>query len=38
MVRTLRFLDAELSAEPMAFDCGHIVVYSGLGRLISMEK
>lgn len=28
---------AELSAEPMPFDCGRIV-YSGVGRLIAMEE
>ena len=33
----LLYVDAEMSAEPMPFDCEHIVD-SGLGRLISMEK
>jgi hypothetical protein len=33
----LSSVDAEMSAEPMPFDCEHIVVL-GLGWLISMEK
>ena len=37
MVRILSNVDAEMSAEPMPFDCEHIVD-SGLGWLISMEK
>ena len=37
MVRILSYVDAEMSAEPMPFDCEHIVD-SGLGWLISMEK
>jgi hypothetical protein len=37
MVRILLYGDAETSAEPMPFDCEHIVD-SGLGWLISMEK
>ena len=37
MVRILWHVDAEMSAEPMPFDCEHIVD-SGLGWLIAMEK
>jgi hypothetical protein len=37
MVRILSNVDAEMSAEPMPFDCAHIGD-SGLGWLISMEK
>lgn len=37
MVRILQFIDAEMSAKPMLFDCEHIVG-SGLGWLISTEK
>jgi hypothetical protein len=33
----LSYVDAEMSAEPMPFDCEHIVD-SGLGWLISMEQ
>jgi uncharacterized protein YbaA (DUF1428 family) len=33
----LSYVDAEMSAEPMPFDCERIV-YSGFGRLITMEK
>jgi hypothetical protein len=37
MVRILSYVDAEMSAEPMPFDCEHIVD-SGFGRLITMEE
>ena len=37
MVRMLWHIDASMSAEPMPFDCERIV-YSGFGRLITMEK
>ena len=37
MVRILPHIDAEMSAEPMPFDCERIVD-SGFGRLITMEK
>jgi hypothetical protein len=33
----LSYVDAKMSAEPMLFDCEHIVD-SGLEWLISMEK
>jgi hypothetical protein len=33
----MSLVGAEMSAEPMPFDCGHIGD-SGLGWLISMEK
>jgi hypothetical protein len=33
----LWYVDAEMSAEPMSFDCEHNVDF-GLGCLISMEK
>jgi hypothetical protein len=37
MIRVLPYINAERSAEPMPFDCEHIVD-SGLGWLISMEE
>jgi hypothetical protein len=37
MVRLLPNADAEISAEPVPFDCEHIID-SGRGWLISMEK
>jgi hypothetical protein len=37
MVRVLPHIDAEMSAEPIPFDCEHIVD-SGFGWLNSMEK
>jgi hypothetical protein len=37
VVRILSTVAASISAEPMPFDCEHIVD-SGLGWLISMEK
>jgi hypothetical protein len=37
MVWIMQRIDAELSAEPMPFDRERIV-YSGVGRLITMEK
>jgi hypothetical protein len=35
--RILSYVDAEISAEPMPFDCEHIVD-SNFGRLITMEE
>jgi hypothetical protein len=37
MVWSLHRIDAELSAEPMPFDCERIVD-SGVGRLIAVEE
>jgi len=37
MVWIMHRIGAELSAEPMPFDCERIV-YSGVGWLITMEK
>jgi hypothetical protein len=37
MGRILSYVDAEMSAEPIPFDCEHSVD-SGLGWFIAMEK